>query len=51
MSALVLVVFICLAVGMISARVQTHARWHREQPDDQRWVDQLKSFNTTRRTK
>lgn len=45
MAALIEFVFVCGVVLWVTLVVQTHARWRREQPKDQAWVDQLKAFN------
>lgn len=45
MSALILSALVTGVTFWIAAVVQQHARWHREEPRDEAWVTELKTFN------
>ena len=47
MAALIEIVLICVIVAVITALVQERARWRRDEPADDAWLRQLRSYNYT----
>lgn len=47
MGALIMAIVICVIVAVVTALVQERARWQREEPSDDAWLRQLRSYNYT----